>query len=571
MTRLVYWYGTHVLDPLNAYSFVTKKSCLTYEEGVARGCDKLAKNIQKKLDAGKSLSKTEQCAVEGLEELKGDLKKKPEDRKHMDMGAFKELHELESEDDSVVEDQIDVDELEDIEEEVPVPAKKKKETKEKETKKKKRKAQQSSLDEEDFGEDEITSEEEDEEAQVPESELDDDEDLDYALEPKSQKKSRKRKSDDAPSSKSTTKKAKLERKRTKKISKQAAYKMEQQRFEECEAKYLPLVQHWKISLKAKHVDKLVEIMEELMNCVELFTGSFILAYKLPQLMRNDTKPLLKGDNEHLKKYKEVWAKMKRTFEEDEGPEGFTPKMGSNKIKKSPARKLERPKTAESPVPQDIPPSSSNDAKVGNTRDESLTNETAEGTTIPSPMRIPKTKESNKYVPGSPPLSRESTLGEGKSERKAFSLSHLIQPKAQDSQGSDHPGRILQNTKENEDTMDTPSWLTSVPGADDSLTMNDDRAFALEFFQDAASRFPPEKANREAVARALEKAVFRWAKDNHGSDWVDPYWRKVHALVAAICGKRETGPIVGVILKGKYASARDLVLAPDETLEWSFGE
>ena len=71
-----------------AYSFCPKKQIMTYAEGVKKAHDKLPRNIQKKVDTGKRLTKAEKELVKGHEELEADLLRQPEERT-----AFEGFHE----------------------------------------------------------------------------------------------------------------------------------------------------------------------------------------------------------------------------------------------------------------------------------------------------------------------------------------------------------------------------------------------------------------------------------------------------------------------------------------------
>ena len=88
MTFLVYWYG---FEPKEAYSFLPPKQFKMYNEGLAMNLGTLPTKIQKKVDSGKTLTKKENDLVRGLEEMRADLAKAPEERTK---GECKELHEI---------------------------------------------------------------------------------------------------------------------------------------------------------------------------------------------------------------------------------------------------------------------------------------------------------------------------------------------------------------------------------------------------------------------------------------------------------------------------------------------
>jgi len=72
MPRLIYWYGTPRDNLSFAFSFLTNSDIISYEEGSIKGQNKLPLQIQKKINAGKGLTKIERTLAIGLEELKSE-------------------------------------------------------------------------------------------------------------------------------------------------------------------------------------------------------------------------------------------------------------------------------------------------------------------------------------------------------------------------------------------------------------------------------------------------------------------------------------------------------------------
>lgn len=117
----------------------------------------------------------------------------------------------------------------------------------------------------------------------------------------------------------------------------------------------------------------------------------------------------------------------------------------------------------------------------------------------------------------------------------------------------------------------PAWVTSPLPTFDSFVgceQREDRMFALEFLLQAAAHFPSGKgANEESIARSLEMAIFEWSTSK--GSFGETYWDKVHAVVAAITGKRELGTLINFILDGSFPSAKSVVMLSFENLANSF--
>jgi len=77
MPRLVYWYGEKIEE---AFSFVPQGSCMSYEEGVAKGMHELPKPLQVKLDKGLKFTKDEEKLLAARDQMEEDLHKDPVDR-----------------------------------------------------------------------------------------------------------------------------------------------------------------------------------------------------------------------------------------------------------------------------------------------------------------------------------------------------------------------------------------------------------------------------------------------------------------------------------------------------------
>jgi hypothetical protein len=233
---------------------------------------------------------------------------------------------------------------------------------------------------------------------------------------------------------------------------------------------------------------------------------------------------------------------------------------------------------------------------------------------------------------SPPLlkSLPSTVPVVKQDKKKkFSLGILMRPMNNSSSTPQQQEEEALETKStltsfrSKDTLPPPThqklpkWLSQVSESTTTDLTDENRIFALEFFEQAVSYIPEAKGtiNYDAIARNLEHAVYDWSFDNENNDdndgdeglrpkmgtsrvingrgkkikttksnnhpsngacnsssediGLDRYWNKIHALVASISGKQQVGSIAGMIANGQFHSSKDLVKLSDESLYKSF--
>jgi hypothetical protein len=114
----------------------------------------------------------------------------------------------------------------------------------------------------------------------------------------------------------------------------------------------------------------------------------------------------------------------------------------------------------------------------------------------------------------------------------------------------------------------PTWISEATIKE--TPADETRSFALEFLQQAAPFIPSNKhVNYDAIARALEEAIYDWARGLYKEVWADKYWEKVHDLVASISGKDGAGTLATMIGEGRYVSASEVVKLSEEALLCSF--
>ena len=173
------------------------------------------------------------------------------------------------------------------------------------------------------------------------------------------------------------------------------------------------------------------------------------------------------------------------------------------------------------------------------------------------------------------LSKPLDKSSGKAKSRKFSIMDIMAKKKESKQNS--IGGVADRTSSSSSAVGTlnqkviPAWVTTPLPAFDSFVgceQREDRMFALEFLLQAAAHFPSGKgADEESIARSLEMAIFEWSKTK--GSFGETYWEKVHAIVAAITGKRETGTLINLILDGSFPSAKSVVTLSFENLANSF--
>ena len=149
-------------------------------------------------------------------------------------------------------------------------------------------------------------------------------------------------------------------------------------------------------------------------------------------------------------------------------------------------------------------------------------------------------------------------------------------KSHDSSSIDIPGHGKAKTSTVCDTTQPESVKSSSSkGISLRVPQDDDtRSLALEFLTQMTQQFPEDLVNVDAMALALEDAIYQWAQNDSNqtaqvsvasgveesdTSWEKTYWRKVHAIVAAFCGsKAEKGTFYAMMLQGKFDTPDKIV-------------
>ena len=66
---------------------------------------------------------------------------------------------------------------------------------------------------------------------------------------------------------------------------------------------------------------------------------------------------------------------------------------------------------------------------------------------------------------------------------------------------------------------------------------------------------------------MEASIFESFQNK--TNWLDLYWKKVHAIVAAVCGKTDAGSLLQLLMAGQFREPKDLLDLTDKQLGDSF--
>lgn len=418
------------------------------------------------------------------------------------------------------------------------------------------------------------------------------------------KKKRKKDGKDA-SKKISSTTAKKNQRQPKGSSADRQNREEQNKFEECERKYLDLLKRWEIAIANKDVDQLSSIYDKLLKNISKFTAPFMEAYRLSALMK-DSKAILNNE-----KRKSVMAAFKGEYTslKKKVPPNFQPVKKSDRDQQKSAMALER----EHPLPDDVETHAQPTAMTEEKRREKYDNVTVLQNGLGS---VPNAKDrSSRHTEtlasltdnapsSSDDASRRKSAGSlklnvgGKTngkipeKRKKFSLGTLMKPdsSSQLDASASNPIEEIQRTASTGSLSHqnvghkAPTWIAGTgafaTSIKSSAEVDEKRELALEFLRQAAPFVPPGKnVDYEAIARALETATFEWAvtldaESNAASttngEWLEPYWDKVHSLTAALSGKGEKEGTLGrMIARGDFGTVQEVVNLSDDQLWKSY--
>mmetsp|Transcript_5331 Transcript_5331/g.7911 ORF Transcript_5331/g.7911 Transcript_5331/m.7911 type:complete len:927 (-) Transcript_5331:116-2896(-) len=619
MSRLVFWYGTVEENFHLGYSFIPTKSILTYEEGCKKGYEKISPRLQKKIDSGKKLTENEVLQVDGLEQMKNDIKLPPEERIQWIFDFEEEYEEI--------DDTPSVQEEEQVMKKAPVKSKKNKKKKvatndddeskhssKKNKKKRKRdadeKAEENSkkkalnhskkLDEE--IQEEVAQEDEFLQEEAP-SEDDDKLDDDFSVEndseseeeeddemyedkpKKAQGKTKTKRKTNAADSKSKSKvkdvkksdKPKKVPEPPKKKEKETdRFKEEQLRFEQCEQIFLPLMTKLKVAdIEDKQAEK---ILRKIREDVHMLVPSFIENYNVGIVIK-DVRKRYKGTAHLNELCKSITADMKVVYKskKDSEPLGFQPK-----IKKKPLKKEKKKQPQTQPIQ----------------REKSKINKEQHKVDISHKDKTPISKK-QLQVSNSSTLSPKRNENDHSKQEVAFKEFSI--PKKSNSDGPNSNAQEtetvkIEKTKPASSKKKKPYSLMGMierpsrqPTSDTGKEGNKETIKEVDrSFNPEAEKLPKWIINYDPIERKatstnidrefamdfLNAAVACLPKekiDPHSvalaledalytqyENDVEKYWERVHYISAAMARKKEMGQLAQKIISGAYVSPKQVI-------------
>jgi hypothetical protein len=564
MTRLVFWYGTPKNDLSSAYSLVPESKIITYEEACKKKLHEPPPAIAKKMDKGQPLTAKDRQYLEALEQIAADAKLDPSERSPW-LFDFEEEYDYSSD----VEDELRVRKETKKKPSKKQKSKEKDELKKDDLEKKKRRKRNSATDgsspkprkkvktleeeiEEEVAEedammkfdvssesdrsDEDFSDENDDDFDQSESEVE--LDKDEKVEKKSKKQSEKRLQ---------------EKPKKKKDYLKSPEEIEQELFENCEEKFLPIMSKLDDAKSESEAKKLIKKIE---RDVKTLTPAFVRTHQIGLVVKR-VRIKFKDSDEFNQMCKQLTSKMKQVYNEKLTcePEGFQPKVRKKKKvseKKARGQVVEVEKDAKivsPPTEQKDTPMPQYPTSINSVREAIVTSEE-----VPEPIDTSEKSSTKKMKPA-----------KTKPARKSFSLAGMIERKPT-------PTPITEtsvNTGSNAETSpipikaEQPEWTVNYQRDGNSHETNNTRKFAMEFLMDAVSCLPKGKVDPTSVAHALEDALHK----KYGEEEI--YFERLHDICAAIAGKTQMGSLAQKIIAGSYATPLEVIEIPRKTLFQSF--
>ena len=360
---------------------------------------------------------------------------------------------------------------------------------------------------------------------------------------------------------------------------------EKRDFMRCEKLYLPFVEKWEIAYQKRDLTNLKECFDQASSVVVDCSAPFLEAY-FPSLVKK-TKAFFRdssdgSSDELLKAVKTVGKMLGEAYKEKLKmvPIGFKapkakiipiiPVIGGNKGE-PPIQEVKRSGDA------------AGDGRAVTVKRTDLKEVNESGSRPHSPMR-PSMDDTTKqrFIPLDTHENNALKLESSKPDApvaskpwKSFSLGKL-----KTRVESQQPLTMKAHTAAPK-LATIPSWMVTPITAD---PVNDpDRRMAMDFLKEMSTHFPSDRVNGDAIAQLIEKAIFSWAsrvaasmgefiEPQEGKDsWVDFYWIRVHAIVAAVCGSKGngTGTLVHLMMNGEFTSPDAVVALSEEKLQKAF--
>mmetsp|Transcript_17406 Transcript_17406/g.26425 ORF Transcript_17406/g.26425 Transcript_17406/m.26425 type:complete len:859 (+) Transcript_17406:232-2808(+) len=626
MWYYTFWYGSPLEE---GYTQSKRKDFILYEEGEKKGLHQLSEKIKSKLEKGKKLTRTEEQAVRGYEQLEAELKKDPSERRSEN---FQEVHESvqnleetvslpdedsiesmdfnESEDDSALSDSDDSEdegvtpvkdeEATPVKDEEVTPVKVKGGRKGKKpavTKKKKikpnkkaekttkvtKRGRKPAIKEEcsdSSGGADLTGKQD-----VP---IDDSEDegLKRSKTISRKRGSKKNKKDKKPREENEEQESEpVKADRDFKIAGKKELKKkrmeEREAYKVCCVLFQTLTDELRNAIRKEDGKQCVKLMKKIKdNDVGKLTVPFMEETKLPILLKK-TKPISDGIDKKVRK--DLYDALKKVYEnkKDDVPDGWR-----DSREKKPFDLIEKESGKEKEIignnHKGGEGESSKNAPNQDTIIDSSPNERKSDDTVTQP-RIKQEIDRSESIGNSVPVvsgniisttpNVANSVPNSKIGKRKTSLTSLKSLLAKDAKPKEKVRDDMHGTKpspiDEAIVKRLPEWLTAKLTEESSVERDNVRKLGLDFFNQVSEMFP-ETIESETAADSLERALHAWAT-RHESEpkWKKPYREKLHKVIGALAGKHKPGLLVEELARGKYDSAMDLIELSDEHLQASF--
>lgn len=329
---------------------------------------------------------------------------------------------------------------------------------------------------------------------------------------------------------------------------------EQLEFDSCEKNYGALIARWEKALAQERYEAIKVVFGDLANEVEKMSAPFIELYGIPALLKK-SKTFFESDEK-----KAYYNTVRMQFKTHHAARKITVPVGFKPTKRVTSSSVESGEKESYPEPMAVEKASPKHEEDAPMLQRQIT---ADGTTpIAKKENVPQSiRAEHVSTSGPKSLDRDFEKKLLPLPKKArLSLGEMLKSQSftpQDSAATTVLSSSVVETKSSE-----IAWLTAVPAIDSGL--NGTRTLALEFFKEAAARLKSDKLNPDSVVRSIEKAIYEWSQSKPKKE--ETYWKKVHCIIAAICGKYgKPGGLAHKISNGDFKRPQDILDISDDVL------
>jgi hypothetical protein len=338
-----------------------------------------------------------------------------------------------------------------------------------------------------------------------------------------------------------------------------------QKFQENEKVFGPILQTWADEIKKKDTSKLQAMIKQISACYTDFSVRFIELYPVPDLVKR-TKGVLKEKNADLTDLVALRTKLNSFYMEEKNkvPESFKPKPKRQISTGSSLKESQSRLTVNEP---NMSTKASSQSTIGAT---AVMATSRPGIEQPGDYKRKQEQrqsepETNREMISAIPKHDLKTHASSKPdkflkpEKKNFSIGNYVKTTLQEAVSASKTPVVTSRAVSVAKVI--PAWITEETSLEPPT--DQDRSLGLEFLRQMATCFPSGNINAESLALSIEKAINDWSVKQSlvsPSDfaWRDAYWERVHAIVAAVCGKRNSGTLMNLLLNGDFDDPLELV-------------